>query len=126
MGDCRIYDLLERFLSLYLLIEYSKGYVLEVHDVGIISIVLYLFLKDTENELFLILCLVCSEVDVCLLVGTGSYTVGALKQFSFYSLFFLFEHLSKVFVINIIWIDSNWTLLYFARILNAHEFDSFR
>ena len=90
MGNGGVDNFLKRLLSFDLLIEDTKGHIFEIDYVSIFSIVLYLFLEDTEDELLLVLCLDCSKVDVRFLV-TSLYCVGAFKKFSFYHLFLFFE-----------------------------------
>ena len=120
MGNGGVYNLLKRLLSFYLLIEDTKSDIFEIDYESIFSIVLNLFLEDTEYELLLILCLDCCKVDVCILVPS-LYCIRAFKKFSFYRLFLFFEGIEKVFVLRNFWNNVNGILSNLALVLNAHE-----
>ena len=113
-------NLLKRLLSFDLLIQHTKSHIFEIHYVSIFSIVLYLFLEDTEDKLLLILCLVCCKVDVCLLISS-LHCIRTFKKFSFYRLFLFFEGIEKVFVLKIFWNNVYGVLFNLALVLNAYE-----
>jgi hypothetical protein len=125
MGNGGVNNFLERLLSFDLLIEDTKGHIFEIDYVSIFSIVLYLFLEDTEDELLLVLCLDCSKVDICLLVPS-LYCVRAFKKFSFYRQFLFFEGVEKVFVLQIFWNNVNGVLFNLTLVLNTHKLYSVR
>ena len=79
MRNGGVNDLLERLLGLDLLVEDSKRDIFEVNNEGILPVVLDLLFEDTEDELLLILLLVRSKINICLLVTPVSGGVGTFK-----------------------------------------------
>jgi hypothetical protein len=96
MRNRRIDNLLEGFLSLDLLIEYPKSYVFEVNNESIFTIILDLFLEDTEHELLFILLLVGRKVNVGIMPRFS--VVCTLKKLFFDKLLIVLKSLEEILV----------------------------
>ena len=123
-----VYNLLERFLSLDLLVKDTESDVFEVNDICVLSIVLDLLLEDAEYELLLVLLLIGIEVDVCILVPTGLRSL-TLEKFPLDRLFSLLKRKLEVSLLPSVMISNDLEVSVIsdlALVLNAHQFNGIR
>ena len=120
MRNCGIDDLLERILSLDLLVENPKRDILKIDNIGIFAIKLDLFLDNTEHKLLLIRLLVRGKINFRLYCAPRLRGISALEQLLLNFLLPLFKYLMVVFVLFLV---PLWVLANFALILYRYQFN---